>query len=129
MFVLGGEEKGKYLGHCFSYNFLTLSFTSCASMLEAKVNFGSIYFKEHIFAVGGWKQFYSKKCEMYRLEDDKWIDIPSLSNEREGITLCVVQDRYIYAFGNVTTRGKRFRSIGGNDTSSSKNGITAASNA
>ena len=49
---------------------------------------------------------------MYLINQDKWIDIPSLKIEREGITLCVVQDKYIYAFGNVTTRGKRFKSVG-----------------
>ena len=78
MFVIGGEEKGRYLGHNFSYNFLSLSFTPCASMNEAKVNFGAIYFKENVFVVGGWKQFYSKRCEMYSLENNRWIDIPNL---------------------------------------------------
>ena len=38
--------------------------------------------------------------------------MPLLSTEREGITLCIVQDKYIYAFGNVTTRGKRFKAVG-----------------
>ena len=82
-------------------------------MNEPRINFGSIYFKDRVFVVGGWRQFYSKRCEMYSLENDEWQYIPSLGNEREAITLCVVQDKYIYAFGNVTTRGKRFKSING----------------
>jgi hypothetical protein len=123
MFVIGGEDKGKYLGHTFSYNFLSLSFTPCTSMNESKINFGAIYFKENVFVVGGWKQFYSKRCEMYSLENNRWMDIPALQNEREGITLCVVQDKYIYAFGNVTTRGKRFKTIGCNDTSSASQNL------
>jgi len=112
MFVLGGEEKGKYLGQVFSYNFLSLNFSACSPMNEAKINFGAIYFKESVFVVGGWINSYTKRCEMYSIDSDKWVDIPSLKIEREGITLCVVQDRYIYAFGNVTTRGKRFKQVG-----------------
>lgn len=90
MFVIGGEEKGKYLGHTFSYNFMSLSFTPCASMKEPKINFGAIYFKESVFVVGGWKSYYTKKCEMYRIDKDEWIEIPSMEIEREGVTLCVV---------------------------------------
>lgn len=90
MFVLGGEEKGKYLGHTFSYSFTTLSFDQKANMNEPKINFGAIYFKESVFVVGGWINSYSKTCEMYRIDEDKWIPIPNLSSEREGITLCVV---------------------------------------
>jgi hypothetical protein len=55
MFVVGGEDKGKYLGHTYSYNFLSLNFTPCAIMNEPKINFGCIYFKENVFIVGGWK--------------------------------------------------------------------------
>jgi hypothetical protein len=56
---------------------------------------------------------------MYNLQQNRWINIPSLQNEREGLSLCVVQDRYIYAFGNVTTRGKRFKYISQNNDNSS----------
>jgi len=60
---------------------------------------------------------------MYSLDKDSWTFIPTLNNEREGITLCVVQDKYIYAFGNVTTRGKRFKSVSGG---SGGNGLCSA---
>ena len=66
--------------------------------------------------------------------------MPQLQTEREGISLCIVQDKYIYAFGKVTTRGKRFKAVGGgsgvglqgssggvNQSSSSLNQSTLAS--
>ena len=46
--------------------------------------------------------------------------MPSLLTEREGITLCIVQDKWLYVFGNAMTRGKRFRMIGSVDGASSK---------
>ena len=90
MFIIGGEEKGKYLGNTFSYNFFSLNFDPCDSMKEPKINFGAIYFKEAVFVVGGWTNSFSNRCEMYRIDNEKWIDIPSIKMEREGITLCVV---------------------------------------
>lgn len=130
MFILGGEEKGKYLGQAFSYNFVTLAFVQCSNMLESKSNFGAIYFKNCIFIVGGWREFFSRKCQMFQINSNqkdtvnnllseehqevgKWTEISPLNTEREGISLCIVQDRWLYAFGNVITRGKRFKIVGG----------------
>ena len=118
MFVLGGEDKGKYLGQNFSYNFVTLNFKPCMPMSEPKVNFGAIYFRDSVFVIGGWKQFFTKKCQVFRLNSSygasgKWLEIAPLLTEREGISLCIVHDRYIYAFGSTNTRGKRFRQLTG----------------
>ena len=55
MFIVGGEERGRYLGLTYSFNFLTLGFTKCANMIEGKANFGSIYFRDLLFAIGGWR--------------------------------------------------------------------------
>jgi hypothetical protein len=59
--------------------------------------------------VGGWKEFYINKSEMYSIETDTWRSLPNLNEEREDISLCIVQDRFLCAFGNVTTRGRRFK--------------------
>jgi hypothetical protein len=58
MFVLGGEDKGTYLGKNYRYNFITLEFTERSPMLEARVHFGCIYFGGNIYIVGGWKEQY-----------------------------------------------------------------------
>lgn len=39
--------------------------------------------------------------------------MPDLNSEREGVSLCVVADEWLYAFGVVATRGQRFREIKG----------------
>lgn len=37
------------------------------------------------------------------------MHLPSLNEEREDVSLCIVKDRYLYAFGSVTSRGRRFK--------------------
>lgn len=35
--------------------------------------------------------------------------MPDLNNEREGVSLCVVADEWLYAFGVVATRSQRLK--------------------
>lgn len=133
MFILGGEDKSKYLGQMFSYNFVSLAFQPCPPMIEQKVNFGAIYFKDCVFVVGGWKQFFTKRCQLYKVNSGTkggvWYEMPHLASEREGITLCIVQDKYIYAFGNVTTRGRRFKAVGSGGNGSTSTSIVGGDQA
>ena len=78
-------------------------------MLEARVLFGCIHFNGLIFIAGGWKEQYLQRTECYNIHLDQWIEMAPLNEEREDVSLCVVHDRFIYAFGNVTTRGRRFK--------------------
>lgn len=109
MFILGGEDKGTYQGKNYLFNFVTLEFSERAPMLDARVEFGCIFFGGSIFVVGGWKEQYLSKAELYNIHHDRWYPLPSLNEEREDISLCVVGEKYLYAFGNVTTRGRRFK--------------------
>ncbi|CDW85214.1 kelch motif family protein [Stylonychia lemnae] len=109
MFILGGEDKGQYLGNNYMYNYISHDFCERSQMLEARVFFGCIYFNQNIFTVGGWKEQYVQKAELYNIHQDRWQNIPSLNEEREDVSLCIVQNQYLYAFGNVTTRGRRFK--------------------
>lgn len=59
-------------------------------MPESKVQFGCIFFGGHVFVVGGWKEFYISKSEMYSIETDTWRSLPNLNDEREDISLCIV---------------------------------------
>ena len=56
MFIIGGEDKGVYQGRNYMYNYVTLEFCERASMLDARVMFGCIYFNGSIYVVGGWKE-------------------------------------------------------------------------
>ena len=109
MFVIGGEDKGVYLGKNYMFNFVTLEFDEKQPMIEAKVFFGCIYFNGGIFVVGGWKEQYLQKAEVYNISSDSWFSMDPLNDEREDVSLCIVQDKYLFAFGNVTNKGRRAR--------------------
>ena len=78
-------------------------------MPDPKVDFGSIYYSGCVYVVGGWQEFYVKKAHAYDIQKDSWVSLPELNDEREDVSLCVVQDKYLYVFGNVTTRGRRVK--------------------
>ena len=61
--------------------------------------------------VGGWREFYVKKTSKYCIATDKWESLPSLNDEREDVTLCILEDKYLIAFGNVATRGRRTKIV------------------
>ena len=76
-------------------------------MGEPRVDFGSIYSAGSVFVVGGWREFYVTKANKYNIATDTWTDMASLNDEREDVSLCIFEDKYLIAFGNVTTRGRR----------------------
>ncbi len=78
-------------------------------MLDPRVLFGCIYFNGSIYVVGGWKEQYTQKSEVYNIHNDHWAHLPSLNEEREDVSLCIVKDRYLLAFGSATARGRRFK--------------------
>ena len=44
---------------------------------------------------------------MYNINTDQWFDLPNLNNEREDVSLCIVEDRYLYVFGSIVSKGRR----------------------
>jgi hypothetical protein len=109
MFLIGGEEKGVYLGTNFEFSLASQTFTEKALMPEPRVEFGCIYYGGCVYVVGGWKNFYIQRSDRYSIQEDTWYDMPSLKEEREGVSLCIVEDKYLFAIGNITTRGKRIK--------------------
>jgi len=80
-------------------------------MITPRINFGAIYFKGYIFCVGGWNNAFTQICETFNTKKNTWQKIKSLQCEREGISLTIVGDECIVAFGDVITRGKRTKQI------------------
>ena len=76
-------------------------------MPESRVDFGAIYQSGSVYVVGGWREFYVTKASKYNIQLDEWSELPSLNDEREDVSLCIFEDKYLIAFGNVTTRGRR----------------------
>ena len=80
-------------------------------MISPRINFGAIYFAGNIYCVGGWKDAFTQTCDVFNIAENKWKKIQDIKCEREGISLCVVGEEYLYAFGDVITRGKRTKQV------------------
>lgn len=113
MVLMGGEHRGSYTGSCCVYNIAALDYESRKQMPEPRINFGAIYYSGGIYVVGGWHNTFTLRADCYDIERDEWANLPPLLNEREGISLCVVNDEWLYAFGEVCTRGKRAKQLKG----------------
>jgi hypothetical protein len=109
MFLIGGEEKGVYTGNNYEFSLASQTFTEKKPMPEPRVEFGCIYYGGCVYAVGGWREFYIRRADRYNIQEDTWYDMPSLKEEREGVSLCIVEDKYLFAIGTITTRGKRLK--------------------
>ena len=80
-------------------------------MINPRVEFGCIFFDGYIYIVGGWKERYLQTTDCYDIKNDLWIQMPDIGEEREDITLCMVNDQFLYMFGNPTSRGRRFKQL------------------
>jgi hypothetical protein len=109
MFLIGGEEKGVYHGSNFEFSLASQTFSEKKQMPEARVDFGCIYYGGCVYVVGGWREFYLTRADKYNIQEDTWHALPPLKEEREGVSLCIVEDKYLFAIGAVTTRGKRLK--------------------
>ena len=38
-------------------------------------------------------------CEVYSIKDDSWKELPPLTHARQGLGVCLFNDKYIFAFG------------------------------
>jgi hypothetical protein len=109
MLLVGGEHRGNFEGSVQIYNLASQDFSGGKSMEVPRVNFGAIYFDGKVYCVGGWSNSFVKRCDAYDIAQNRWYPMPDLNQEREGISLCVVADEWLFAFGSVATRGQRFK--------------------
>lgn len=61
-------------------------------MPNPRVEFGAIYFNGNIYLVGGWQNYFIKDCEIYNIASDSWIKFSPLNEEREDVSLCIVEN-------------------------------------
>jgi hypothetical protein len=56
--------------------------------------------KDYIYAIGSkYPDETSKKCEVYDISKNKWLEIGDLNQSRHYHTVTVLENRYLYAVG------------------------------
>lgn len=58
-------------------------------MISSRFSHGICFINEFIYVTGGIESEskVSDKCERYNIINDTWVEIPSLENERYGMTI------------------------------------------
>ena len=102
IFITGGIEKSIY--NC-SNKFIILKWSNeqieyKGSLPNRKAYHSTIYFDNKLYLVGGinTEKKVSKDCLYFSLKEKKWQSLPSLNKERANCSLCLYNNKVLYAF-------------------------------
>ena len=99
-FFSGGcEQINRVLTNCYFYN--KGIFKEKPNMLKERRNHSSIRVGNHIYICGGMdnNSNHINSCEKFSLQYEKWIKCSPLNIERSHLSLCNMNNKYIYALG------------------------------
>ena len=99
-FFSGGcLEINKATKNCFFYN--EGIFKEKGNMLKERRNHSSIRINNLIYVCGGMdsNSNHLNLCEKYSLQYEKWIKCSPLNEERSHLSLCNMNNKYLYAIG------------------------------
>ena len=101
-FISGGyinSNLKEVTKNCYLYN--KGIFKPLNDMLDSRRNHFSIKVDNHIYVCGGIDKNgdHLNTCEKYSFQYEKWSKCSSLNIERSHLSLCCVNNKYIYALG------------------------------
>lgn len=111
IFLTGGKisNSGLFSGEdTFSNLFLILRWTSRqvelqSQMPRTRANHSSVFFNSKLYVIGGITNDSQngklKECECYNIIDKRWELMPSMNLARCNASLCIYNNKYLYAFG------------------------------
>ena len=102
IFLSGGKEKTKFN---FSNKFLILKWSMekieyNGTLPERKAYHSTIFFNNNLYLIGGINsdKIVSKNCFFFSVKDKTWRNLPSLNKPRANCSLCVYNNKDLYAF-------------------------------
>ena len=102
IFLSGGKEKSKFN---FSNKFLILKWSMekieyNGTLPERKAYHSTIFFNNNLYLIGGINsdKIVSKNCFFFSVKDKTWRNLPSLNKPRANCSLCVYNNKDLYAF-------------------------------
>jgi hypothetical protein len=102
IFLSGGKEKSKFN---FNNKFLILKWSMekieyNGTLPERKAYHSTIFFNNNLYLIGGINsdKFVSKNCFFFSVKDKTWRNLPSLNKPRANCSLCVYNNKDLYAF-------------------------------
>ena len=102
IFISGGNEKSKF--NC-SNKFIILKWSSekieyNGTLPHRKAYHSTLYFDNKLYLIGGINsdKKVSKDCLYFSLKEKKWQSLPSLNKSRANCSLCIYNNKVLYAF-------------------------------
>ena len=102
IFISGGKENSDF--NC-SNKFIILKWSIenieyNGTLPNRKAYHSSLYFDNKVYIIGGIdsNKKISKKCFYFTIKDKKWHSFPSLNKGRANCSLCVYNNKILYAF-------------------------------
>ena len=71
-------------------------------MNQERGYFGITYdsVRKEVYVLGGNnRKQYLNQCEKYSIEKDEWTEIAPLGGKKEGVSACILNNKFIYAIG------------------------------
>jgi hypothetical protein len=66
----------------------------------------------HIYASGSYfNNEYSKTCERFDVANNTWKEVPEMIHERAGHSLCLLNEKYLFAIGGKNNESQHLTSI------------------
>ena len=102
IFISGGKEKSQ--NNC-SNKFIILKWSTekieyIGTLPNRKAYHSTIYFDNKLYLIGGINSDnkVSKDCLYFSLKEKKWQSLPSLNKARANSSLCIYNNKVLYAF-------------------------------
>ncbi len=100
--VTGGERKRQILNQVFEVQEDTWTLTERKHMNSSRRNHGCLAIRNFAICLGGHNKSSAdilRKCEQFVPKDNVWFDLPELNEERNFLSPCAVDDRFVYVLG------------------------------
>ena len=102
IFITGGNEKSQY--NC-NNKFIILKWSNekieyNGNIPNRKAYHSTVYFDNKLYLIGGINsdKKVSKDCLYFSLKEKKWQSLPSLNKARANCSLCIYNNKVLYAF-------------------------------
>jgi len=106
LYICGGKTSQGYLNTNFKIEVVNDVFnvTECAVMLECKCSMAIANINECAFVIaGGFNSHMLTTVEIYKAYSNKWIVLNSLNVGRYNASACLVNQKFLYVVGGLTT--------------------------
>ncbi len=88
----------------YKLNLITRELEPLVSMIEGRSNHALVFANNYIYAVGGNTDVDkpTTTCECYDIIKSEWKEVAPLRRRSEGMSLVVVDNKYILKFGGTS---------------------------